>query len=110
MTKTELYRIAGNAYFENSARRLNYCSAWYYTDRRTHAVALRSYSTIVAVYRRGIVYEFGRWSNTTTAHVHKFARLYGAPVVSLYRTSHMGKREFDQHTACDWSDLITAQE
>lgn len=108
MTKTELCRIAGNAYLENSARRLNYCSAWYYTDRRTHAVALRSYSTIVAVYWRGIVYEFGRWSNTTTQHVRKFARLMDAPIISLYRHSRMRLSDFWLHENCDWKDVIDA--
>lgn len=106
MTKTELYRIACNAYFENSARRLHYCSAWYYTDRRTHAVALRSYSTIACVYWNGVVFEFNRWSNTTTAHVRKFAHLMSAPVVSLYRRSGMNKRDYYRHDACDWSDTI----
>lgn len=110
MTKTELCYIAGNAYMSNTARRLNRCKSWYYIDRHLNAVALRSYNSIVAVCWKGIVWEFDRWSATTTSHVRKFAHLYGAPVVSLYRTSHMGIREFERHTACDWSDLITAQE
>ena len=110
MKKRDLCFIASNVYLETSARRLNYCNAWYYIGKHTNAVALRSYSSIVAVYWNGIVWEFDRWSNTTTQHVRKFAHLYGAPVVSLYRTSRMGKNEFDRHMACDWADIITVQE
>lgn len=110
MTKTELSRITSAAYVRNrytdSEYRLNHCQAWYYTDEDFNAVALRSYRSIVAVYWAGVVWELDRWSNTTTQHVRKFARLMDAPVVSLYRRSGMSKRDFEKHMACDWSDVI----
>ena len=112
MTKTELSRITRAAYVRNrytdSEHRLNSCKAWYYTDEDLNAVALRSYRSIVAVYWAGVVWEFDRWSSTTTKHVRKFARLMDAPVVSLYRRSGMSKRDFEKHMACDWSDVIDA--
>ena len=112
MTKTELSRITRAAYVRNrytdSEHRLNRCQAWYYTDVDLNAIALRSYRSIVAVYWAGTVFEFDYWSNTTTSHVRKFARFMNAPVVSLYRRSGMSKRDFEAHTACDWSDVIDA--
>lgn len=109
MTKTELQRIWHAAFVHNYAkdeRRLYHCKACYYEDVDLQAAALRSYNTGVAVYYRGVVWEFDRWSNTTTQHVRKFARLMDAPVVSLYRRSGMSKRDFEKHMACDWSDVI----
>lgn len=108
MKKKDLCCIARNAYLETSECRLNYCKAWYYIDKHTNAVALRSYSSIVAVCWNGIVWEFDSYSNTTTQHVWKFAKLMGAPVVSLYRTSGMSKRDYLRHSACDWQDVIQA--
>lgn len=112
MTKTELSRITRAAYVRNryteSEHRVNHCKAWYYKDEDLNAVALRSYRSIVAVYWAGVVWEFDRWSNTTTSHVRKFARLMDAPVISLYRRSGTSKRDFEKHTACDWSDVIDA--
>ena len=112
MTKTELSRITRAAYVRNhytdSEHRLNRCQAWYYTDEDLNAVALRSYRSIVAVYWAGVVWEFSRYSNTTTQHVRKFARLMDAPVVSLYCRSGMSKRDYEAHTACDWQDVIDA--
>ena len=112
MTKTKLSLITRAAYVRNrytdSEHRLNRCQAWYYKDEDLNAVALRSYRSIVAVYWDGVVWEFDRWSNTTTQHVRKFARLMDAPVVSLYCCSGMRKSDFDAHTACDWSDVIDA--
>ena len=110
MTKTELSRITRAAYVRNryteGENRLNSCQAWYYTDEDLNAVALRSYRSIVAVYWAGAVWEFDRWSSTTTQHVRKFARFMDAPVVSLYRRSGMCKRDFERHEKCDWSDVI----
>ena len=88
--------------------RLNSCNAWMYANEYSQAVALVSYETPVAVYWHGTVWEFSRYSNTTTKQVRKFARLMNAPVVSLYRRSGMSKRDFEKHTACDWSDVIDA--
>lgn len=110
MTKTELSRITRAAYVRNrytdSEHRLYSCKAWYYTDEYLNAVALRSYRSIVAVYWAGAVWEFDRWSNTTTQHVRKFARFMDAPVVSLYCRSGMSKRDYDAHENCDWKDVI----
>lgn len=111
MTKTELSRITRAAYVRNYSqeeRQLYHCKAWYYTDEDLNAVALRSYSSIVAVYWAGFVWEFDRGSNTTLQHVNKFAHLMDAPVISLYRRSGMSKRDYEKHMACDWSDVIDA--
>lgn len=112
MTKSQLM-INGetlSAYYADTRRhRLNRCNAEYATSNAASTAALYSYGTLCAVYWRGIVWEFDRWSTTTTSNTRKFARLYGAPVVSLYRTSHMSKSEFERHSACDWSDLITTE-
>lgn len=112
MTKAELLKIALEAYVSNrytdSERRLNRCHAWYYMDEGLQAVALRSYSSVVAVYWCDTVWELNHWSATTTQHVRKFAKLMGAPVVSLYRVSSMGRRAYEAHATCDWSDVIQA--
>lgn len=112
MTKTELSRITRAAYVRNrytdSEHRLNRCQAWYYTDEDLNAVALRSYRSVVAVYWAGAVWEFDRWSSTTTQHVYKFAKLMNAPVISLYRRYDMSKRDFERHEKCDWQDVIDA--
>ena len=106
MTKTELIDKMYIACEKGTSHRLLTCKAWWIEDIDTGAAALMSYRTLVAVYYRGIVWEFNRWSSTTTKHVRKFARLMEAPVVSLYRRSGMRKRDYDAHTACDWSDVI----
>ena len=110
MTKTELSRITRAAYVRNrytdSEHRLNRCQAWYYEDEDLNAVALRSYRSIVALYFGGVVWEFDRWSNTTSQHVRKFARLMDAPVISLYRRSRMRLSDFWLHENCDWKDVI----
>ena len=112
MTKTELSRITRAAYVRNrytdSEHRLNRCQAWYYKDEDFNAVALRSYRSIVALYWGGVVWEFDRWSNTTTQHVRKFAHLMDAPVISLYRRSGMRLSDFWLHENCDWKDVIDA--
>ena len=112
MTKTELFETACAAYDRNMytdrEHRLNSCQAWYFEDEDLNDVALCSYRSIVAVYWAGVVWEFSRYSNTTTQHVRKFARLMDAPVVSLYRRSGMSKRDYEKHMACDWSDVIDA--
>ena len=113
MTKKELRTLMHRVYARNytdidAEHRLNRCTAWYYTDEDFQAVALRSYSSLVAVYWHGFVWEFDRWSTTTTQHVRKFARFMDAPVVSLYRRSGMSKRDYEAHTACDWKDVIDA--
>ena len=110
MTKTELSRITRAAYVRNrytdSEHRLNHCQAWYYTDEDLNAVALRSYRSIVAVYWAGVVWEFDRWSSTTTQHVRKFANIMDAPVISLYRHSRMKLSDFWLHENYDWKDVI----
>ena len=112
MTKTELFETACAAHDRNmytySEHRLNSCQAWYYEDEDLQAVALRSFRYIVAIYWRGVVWEFNHWSSTTTQHVYKFARLMNAPVISLYRHSGMRLSDFWLHENCDWKDVIDA--
>lgn len=108
MTKSELIHEMDIAYENGMPTRLNRCNAWMYANEYSRAVSLVSYRMPVAVYWRGVVWEFDRWSSTTTQHVRKFARLMDAPVVSLYRRSGMSKRDYEKHTACDWSDVIDA--
>lgn len=108
MTKTELIDKMNIACENGISHRLLTCKAWWIEDIDSGAVALVSYRTLVAVYWHGTVWEFSYYSNTTTQHVRKFARLMDAPVVSLYRRSGMSKRDYDAHMACDWSDVIDA--
>ena len=105
MTKTELIDKMHIACEKGISHPLLTSKAWWIEDIDTGAVALMSYRTLVAVYYRGVVWEFDRWSSTTQ-HVRKFARLMDAPVVSLYRRSGMSKLDYDAHTVCDWSDVI----
>lgn len=98
-----------NDYYADIRRhRLYSCKAEWAESRVAQTAVLFSYGTLCAVYWKGVVWEFDRWSSTTTQHVRKFARLMDAPVVSLYRRSGMCKRDFEKHTACDWSDVIDA--
>ena len=106
MTKTELIDKMDLACENGTSHRLLTCKAWWIEDIKSGAAALMSYRTLVAVYWKGVVWEFSRYSNTTTQHVRKFARLMDAPVVSLYRRSGMSKRDYDSHENCDWSDVI----
>ena len=109
MTRSQLVIQAetlNDFYADIRKYRLYSCKAEWAGSRLAQTAVLYSYGTLCAVYWRGVVWEFDRWSNTTTQHVHKFARLMGAPVVSLYRRSGMSKRDFEKHMACDWSDVI----
>lgn len=95
-------------YADIRKHRLYSCKAELAESRLAQTAVLYSYGTLCAVYWHGTVWEFSRYSSTTTQHVRKFARLMDAPVVSLYRRSGMSKRDFEKHTACDWSDVIDA--
>lgn len=108
MTKSSINRKCGQiiAADDSTCHRLNRCQAYYWESIEKQAAVLVSYKTACAVYWRGIVWEFDRWSNTTTQHVRKFARFMDAPVVSLYRCSGMSKRDFERHENCDWLDVI----
>lgn len=108
MTRKELIDKMHIAWKNGTSNRLLTCKAWWVEDIESGAAALVSHHTLVAVYWRGVVWEFDRWSSTTTQHVHKFARLMDAPVVYLHRRSGMSKRDFEKHMACDWSDVIDA--
>lgn len=108
MTRTELIDKMDIACENGTSHRLFTCKAWRVEDTESGASALVSYRTLVAVYYRGVVWEFSRYSSTTTQHVHKFAHFMDSPVVSLYRRSGMSKRDFEKHKACDWSDVIDA--
>lgn len=111
MTKKELRTLMHRVYARNytdidAEHRLNHCTAWYYADEDFQAVSLCSYSSLVAVYYCGVVWEFDRWSNTTTYHVRSFANLMDASIISLYRRSGMSKSDYKKHMACDWQDVI----
>ena len=93
-------------YADIRRNRLYSCKAEWLESRVAQTAVLYSYGTLCAMYWRGTVWEFARYSNTTTQHVRKFARLMDAPVISLYRRSGMSKRDYDAHTACDWEDVI----
>lgn len=93
-------------YADTRKHRLYSCKAEWAESRVSQTAVLFSYGTLCAVYWRGVVWEFSRYSNTTTQHTRKFARLMNAPVVSLYRRSGMSKRDFERHRKFDWSDVI----
>lgn len=93
-------------YADIRRHRLYRCNAEWVESQKAQTAVLFSYGTLCAVYWKGVVWEFSRYSNTTTQHVRKFARFMDAPVVSLYRRSGMSKRCYEKHTACDWSDVI----
>lgn len=95
-------------YADIRKHRLYSCNAEWVESRVAQTAVLFSYGTLCAVYWRGVVWEFSRYSNTTTQHVRKFARLMGAPVISLYRRSGMRLSDFWLHENCDWSDVIDA--
>lgn len=111
MTKKQLIIIGETleSYYADTRRhRLNRCNAEWAISNAAGTTVLYSYGTLCAICWKGIVWEFDRWSATTTSHVRKFARLMGAPVVSLYKTSRMSNREFVEHDSCDWMDVIAA--
>lgn len=68
--------------------RLNHCQASYLFTIPGHYIVLKSYDTIVAAIdiNDGMCYDFSRWvygyTATTTQHIHKFAKKFGATVVS----------------------------
>ena len=95
-------------YSDIRKHRLYSCKAEWAESRVAQTAVLYSYGTLCAVYWRGVVWEFDRWSNTTTQHVRKFASLMNAPVISLYRRSGMRLSDFWLHENCDWSDVIDA--
>ena len=110
MTRTQIDEIADAVYsaYDATVNRLLTCNARIVSSESAGAKLLISYQTPVALLLDGVVYEGRRCSNTTSSHVRKFANLYGAPVVSLYRRSGMSKRDYDAHMACDWADVIDA--
>ena len=93
-------------YADIRRHRLYSCKAEWAESQKAQTAVLFSCGTLCAVYWRGVVWEFSRYSNTTTQHVRKFANMMDAPVISLYRRSGMSKRDYEAHTACDWSDVI----
>lgn len=110
MTKRDLKYMAENVYFltDCTEHKLYSCNAKWRESVSGGYATLYSYGTLCAVYWRGVVWEFSRYSNTTTKHVRKFARLMDAPVVSLYHRSGMSKRDYELHENCDWQDVIDA--
>lgn len=110
MTKRDLKFMAENVCFltDCTEHKLGSCQAKWRGSVYGGYATLYSYGTVCAIYYARTVFEFDRWSNTTTSHVRKFALLMDAPVISLYRRSCMSKRDYDAHTACDWQDVIDA--
>ena len=110
MTRRDLECMASNVWCFTDCieHKLGYCSAKWRESVCGGCAILYSYDTLCAVYWRGVVWEFDRWSNTTTYHVRNFARLMDAPVISLYRRSGMCKSDYEKHMACDWQDVIDA--
>lgn len=67
--------------------RLNACQARY-SATQGHYIVLESYGTSVAAIdtRTGVCYDFSRYAygytRTTVQHIYKFAKLFGATVIS----------------------------
>lgn len=110
MTKSGINHKCGQiiAADDSTCHRLNRCQAYYWESIEKQAAVLVSYKTACAVYWRGVVWELGRWSNTTTWHVREFAHLMDAPVVSLYRRSGMSLSLYRACEERDWENAIDA--
>lgn len=117
MTRTELIERAVKA--ANDATKYNqlyYCTATVFYHENSDFIVLESYATIVAVYSKSAntVYEFDRYSNTTTQHVRKFVRFlkeesnyrFCPKLVLLYKYSRMAQKECKAHAVTDWADVI----
>lgn len=99
--------------------RLYYCKAQIIKSDFSDFVILQSYSTIVAAYEfsTGILWVFGRYSNTTVQHIAKFqnwirykyqtGRNYPKRV-NLYNDSRTGKRAAQKNLDDDFASVIAA--
>ena len=81
MTRSELVKFANETAENYSSwhwKKLYKCSAEYL--ELDNCVILRSYWTIVAIYKpsTSTVFEFDYYSTTTSQHVRKFAKILGA--------------------------------
>lgn len=63
-----------NRAVKGQAEQLYYCKAWIFTPDNSDFIILQSYTTIVAAFQRttGILWVFGRYSNTNEQHIAKF--------------------------------------
>lgn len=102
-----------------SKNRLYYCMAWIIKPDFSDFLILQSYSTIVAAYQysTGILWVFGRYSNTTSQHVAKFRNwiryryltCWNQPrIVHLYNDSRTCKREARKNLEDDFASVIAA--
>lgn len=99
--------------------RLYYCKAQIIKSDFSDFVILQSYSTIVAAYEfsTGILWVFGRYSNTIEQHIAKFqnwirykyqtGRNYPKRV-NLYNDSRTGKRAAQKNLDDDFASVIAA--
>lgn len=98
---------------------LYYCKAWVFMPDNSDFLILQSYSTIVAAYQRttGILWAFGRYSNTTYQHITKFRNWcryqyqtgWNYPCkVNLYNDSRTGKRAARKNLDDDFASVIAS--
>ena len=98
---------------------LYYCKAWIFMPDNSDFLILQSYSTIVAAFQRttGILWVFGRYSNTTSQHIAKFCNWcryeyqtgWNYPkTVRLYNNSRTGKRAAKKNIEDDFASVIAS--
>lgn len=98
-------------------QRLYYCNAQIIKPDFSDFLILQSYSTIVAAYEfsTGILWVFGRYSNTTAQHIAKFQNWiryvyqtgWNYPKkVNLYNDSRTGKRAAQKNLDDDFASVI----
>ena len=108
-----------NRAVKGQAEQLYYCKAWIFMPDKSDFLILQSYSTIVAAYQRttGILWVFGRYSNTTSQHIAKFYNWcryeyqtgWNYPrKVNLYNDSRTGKRAAQRNLDDDFASVIAS--
>ena len=121
-TRKELADAVINEYnraVKGQVEQLYYCKAWIFMPDNSDFMILQSYSTIVAAFQRttGILWVFGRYSNTTSQHIAKFRNWcryeyqtgWTYPIiVRLYNDSHTGKRASRKNLDDDFASVISA--
>lgn len=108
-----------NRAVKGQAEQLYYCKAWVFMPDNSDFLILQSYSTIVAAFQRttGILWVFGRYSNTTSQHVAKFRKWLRCEFqtgwdypkkVNLYNDSCTGKRAAQKNLNDDFASVIAS--
>lgn len=106
-----------NCAVKGQCKQLYSCKAWIFTPDNSDFIILRSYSTIVAAFQRttGILWVFGRYSNTTSQHVAKFRDWLRYEFqnggsypkrVNLYNDSRTEKRAKQKNLDDDFASVI----